>query len=68
LFLDKAVSSSQWDAYDVAGERVDHLAFGSEQACWAHAGLASGLYLIRVQGTYSDGLTFDQTFKVVVIK
>ena len=68
LFLDSPVASSQWDVYDMAGEGVTQLIFGSEEACWDHKGLASGLYLIRVQGVYLDGQNFDKTFKVVILR
>ncbi len=68
LYLDKPASESQWTIYDLAGERVAHLEFGKEQACWNHPNLASGLYLIRVQVGYEDGTTGDRIFKVVFIR
>ena len=68
LFLNKPVLDSTWDVYTLAGERVTHLVFGTEKACWDHPGIASGLYLIRVQAHYLDGTHADNTFKAIILR
>jgi hypothetical protein len=68
LFLNKPVLSSQWTIYDIAGELVASLSFGSEEACWSHPGIASGLYLVRVRVNYQDGTTADKIFKVIILR
>jgi hypothetical protein len=68
LFVNKPDLSSQWDIYDIAGELVAPLSFGSGEACWSHPGIASGLYLVRVRVNYQDGTTADKIFKVIILR
>jgi hypothetical protein len=68
LFMNKPALSSQWDIYDIAGELVAQLNFGTGEACWGHPGIASGLYLVRVQVNYEDGSTADKILKVIILR
>jgi hypothetical protein len=68
LFLDKPTLNSQWDVYDLLGEHVVQLVFGSGIACWSHPGIASGLYLVRVRVNYADGTTADKILKVIILR
>ena len=68
LFLDKPVFGSELDVYDLLGEHVVQLIFGSGTACWNHIGIASGLYLVRVRVNYQDGTTADKIFKVIILR
>jgi hypothetical protein len=68
LFLDKPVWACEWDIYDLAGEEVKHLDFHQEKACWDHAGVSSGLYLVRVRASYQDGTAGDAIFKAVLLR
>jgi len=67
LFLDKPVNTTQWDIYDLLGERVGGLSFGTQEACWNHQGIAAGLYLVRVRASYQDGSSADKMMKVMII-
>jgi hypothetical protein len=68
LFLDKPAFGSQWDVYDLLGEHVVHLVFGSGTNCWNHMGIASGLYLVRIRVSYQDGTTADKILKVIILR
>jgi hypothetical protein len=61
--------SSQWDIYDFVGESVAHVTFGDEaKACWNTKGLPPGLYMVRLNLTYVDGLVVKTWQKVMVSK
>ncbi|HTC19412.1 MAG TPA: hypothetical protein VK859_01095, partial [bacterium] len=68
LFPDKPITNSKWDIYNLVGERIAGLSFGNGNACWNHAGTASGLYLIRVRTWYEDGGTADKIFKAIILR
>ncbi len=69
LYFPKAPASTQWDIYNVAGQRVSTLSFGSQavQSC-ATQNFATGLYIVHVKVRYQDGSSEEQWIKAMVIK
>jgi hypothetical protein len=68
LYADGAPSSSTWNIYDVAGERVASLGFGSQAGgCWNSGSLAPGVYFIRLHFMMMDGATENRWQKIAVI-
>jgi hypothetical protein len=69
LFPDKPINSTVWDVYNLKGEFVAHLEINStSQPCWTTVGVPPGLYLVRLNLTYSDGTTGTVWQKVVLAR
>ncbi|HUO57062.1 MAG TPA: choice-of-anchor D domain-containing protein [bacterium] len=69
LYLDKPASDIHWTFYNVAGERLKDLDFGSDSnPCWVVNGLASGYYLVRVVNGYPDQTQVVKKFSVVILR
>jgi hypothetical protein len=67
LYPDAPIVSSHWDIFNFVGESVASLDFGATaQDCWDTAGVAPGLYLVRLKIVYADGSTQTSWHKVVV--
>jgi type VI secretion system secreted protein VgrG len=71
LFFDKAPASTAWEIYNVAGERVARLSFngfpGPQSHYWQTAGVAPGVYFVKVQIAYRDGTNIQIIRKAVVV-
>jgi hypothetical protein len=68
LFFDKTPASSQWEIFNVAGERVATLSFtGPSNHFWDTSGAAPGLYFVRIQIVYADGTNIQISRKAAVI-
>ena len=69
LFPDRPITGSQWDIFNFVGESVASLSFSAPlYNCWNTQGVAPGIYLIRLQLSYSDGTTATQWKKIVVTR
>jgi hypothetical protein len=68
LYFHRAPSSSSWNVYSTAGERVARLNFGAEvDQCWEHQRVAPGLYFLHWQADYTDGSKDEGKQKVVLL-
>jgi hypothetical protein len=62
------VASSNWQVFNMMGERIANLAFGgSGSQCWTTTGTAPGVYLVDVDLVYTDGTKANLRRKIVVV-
>jgi hypothetical protein len=67
LYTTKALSSSNWTVYSVAGYRVASLSFTNQAAqCWNTQGIGHGLYYVKLVLNFADGTSATEWHKVVV--
>ena len=62
----KALSSSRWQLFNVAGELVGELSADGSSVCMETRRLASGLYLLRAQSQFADGTSSTDIKKIVL--
>lgn len=64
----KPVHQSRWKVFDVSGEIVRSLDFrGDQYPCWKPEGLASGLYIVKVDLVYDDGTSGSKIIRFVIM-
>jgi hypothetical protein len=69
LYYSKAPSQSSWRIYNMAGELVSTGAYsGQEQAQWSTSKIAPGIYLARLEISYSDGSHETLMQKIAVVR
>ncbi len=69
LYFSQPPSSSQWQIFNLAGQRVADLNFGQEpKQCWDTSALSPGVYLVHCQVTYISNQQESFTRKVAVVK
>ena len=69
LAFDRAPSASHWEIFNVAGERVANLDFGSQRdQCWEPSGVASGIYLVHLDISLADGGREQRWQKVALLR
>jgi len=67
LYMGKQPVSGHWVIFNVVGERVSTLDFGSSTyQCWPASGVAAGYYVAHVEVQYSDGTSYSNNFHMVV--
>jgi DNA-binding beta-propeller fold protein YncE len=68
LWLADAPRESRWSVYSVDGRNVANVDFsGQAQQCWTQtAGLASGLYFVKMQNSWSDGRQEQSMQKIII--
>jgi hypothetical protein len=62
----KQLSSSDWDLYNIAGERVAHLAFSGPNGCLGTSHLAPGFYFLHAKSQFADGSSATDLKKIVI--
>jgi hypothetical protein len=67
LYSTQPVISSKWSVYNVSGQFVADVTFGSSPAqCWKTQGVARGLYYVRLVMTLPGGQTVTEWHPVVL--
>ncbi len=67
LYMDKIPQSGHWVVFNVAGERVKTLDFGSSAyQCWTTSGVSAGYYIVHVEVQYPDGTSYTKSMSLVV--
>lgn len=69
LYFSQPPSSSQWQIFNLAGQRVADLNFAQEpKQCWDTSAVSPGVYLVHCQVTYISGRQESFLRKVAVVK
>ena len=68
LFGPSQTSHGVWEVYNVAGQRVSSMAFGSGTQSWDTQAVSPGIYLVHVKATYEQGSGGELWQKVVVVR
>ena len=56
LYPEKPLASSHWEIFNLMGESIAKLSFDTGNSdCWSTAGVAPGVYLVRMKLVYADG-------------
>ena len=68
LGSNKGASSSNWEVYNTAGQRISSLGFGGENSqCMQTQAIAPGIYYVKVKVEKSGGGTEDRWQKISIV-
>ena len=67
LYLGRQPAGGHWAIYNVAGEMIKTMDFGSSgYQCWTTSGVAAGYYIVHAVVQYPDGTSDTKNFHLVV--